>query len=202
MGNALSVSVVALDPVLEAGAASTLGNSPEVALALPNEPAGVAVVIVDQVDRRALDLVTTTREQEQRPEVVLVATELVAAEARQAITAGVAGLLRRREVTTDRLVRTVLTAAGGDCTMSADLLDELLEHREDTARPYADGPGLSDRERTVLRLVAEGRETEEIARELCYSVRTVTTVLRDITQRFRLRNRAHAVAFALRGGLL
>jgi DNA-binding CsgD family transcriptional regulator len=30
----------------------------------------------------------------------------------------------------------------------------------------------------------------------------VTTVVHDITQRFRLRNRAHAVAYALRAGLL
>lgn len=62
--------------------------------------------------------------------------------------------------------------------------------------------GLSERERAVLRLVAEGRETGEIARELCYSPRTVTTVVHDVTQRFRLRNRAHAVAYTLRAGLL
>jgi len=54
----------------------------------------------------------------------------------------------------------------------------------------------------VLRLVADGRETGEIARELCYSTRTVVSVVHDITNRFRLRNRAHAVAYALRAGLL
>lgn len=61
---------------------------------------------------------------------------------------------------------------------------------------------LSDREREVLRLIADGRETEEIARELCYSARTVVGVVQDVTRRFRLRNRAHAVAFVLRTGML
>ena len=61
---------------------------------------------------------------------------------------------------------------------------------------------LSDREHAVLTLIADGRETDEIARELFYSTRTVTGVVQDITRRFRLRNRAHAVAYALRSGLL
>jgi DNA-binding CsgD family transcriptional regulator len=51
-------------------------------------------------------------------------------------------------------------------------------------------------------MVADGHETSEIAQCLAYSQRTVTTVVHDITQRFRLRNRAHAVAYALRAGLL
>ncbi|MYT22432.1 DNA-binding response regulator, partial [Streptomyces sp. SID7760] len=67
--------------------------------------------------------------------------------------------------------------------------------------PWA-AAGLSDRERSVLRLVADGHETNEIAKQLCYSPRTVTSVVHDITQRFRLRNRAHAVAYAMRVGLL
>jgi DNA-binding NarL/FixJ family response regulator len=54
----------------------------------------------------------------------------------------------------------------------------------------------------VLSMVADGQETDDIARALCYSSRTVTGVVHDITQRYRLRNRAHAVAYALRTGLL
>lgn len=100
----------------------------------------------------------------------------------------------------------MLAAASGDCTVPPDLLDGLLEQRtEDAGAGVADAwgaAGLSDRERAVLRLVAEGHETSEIAGRLSYSVRTVTTVMHNVTQRFRLRNRAHAVAYALRAGLL
>lgn len=60
--------------------------------------------------------------------------------------------------------------------------------------------GLSEREVEVLRLVAEGNDTNEIARTLCYSERTVKNVIHDVTSRLHLRNRPHAVAFALRQG--
>jgi DNA-binding CsgD family transcriptional regulator len=54
----------------------------------------------------------------------------------------------------------------------------------------------------VLRLVASGFSTQEIADELCYSQRTVKSILHDVTNRFQLRNRSHAVAYALREGLI
>ena len=62
--------------------------------------------------------------------------------------------------------------------------------------------GLSDREVEVLRLVAEGLDTGEIARQLAFSERTIKSVLHDVTTRLQLRNRAHAVAFAVREGFI
>lgn len=63
-------------------------------------------------------------------------------------------------------------------------------------------PELSDRETHVLRLVADGKDTQQIARELSYSERTVKNVLHDVTTRLQLKNRSHAVAYALREGLI
>jgi DNA-binding CsgD family transcriptional regulator len=54
----------------------------------------------------------------------------------------------------------------------------------------------------VLRLVADGYDTAEIARKLAYSERTVKNVLHNITARLHLRNRPHAVAYALRQGFI
>ncbi|OLR93069.1 helix-turn-helix transcriptional regulator [Actinokineospora bangkokensis] len=201
MSGLVRVGVVALDPVLEVGAVGALRGSPDLEVVAPGGPAGVAVVVVDAVDERVLDLVRATRAAAHAPEVVLVATELAPADAVRAVVAGASGLLRRREADRPRLARAVLAAASGDCTAPPDLLAALLTHR---AAPLADpaGGGLSDRERAVLRLVADGCETGEIAKRLCYSARTVTGVVHGITHRFRLRNRAHAVAYALRAGLL
>jgi DNA-binding NarL/FixJ family response regulator len=196
------VSVVALDPMLEVGATSGLRRSPEVEVVLPSEQSQVTVVIVDDVDERVLDIVRTTRAEPYQPEVVLVATELAPADALQAIVAGACGLLRRWEASQPHLARTVLAAATGDCSISPDLLDDLLNHSASPTGVSATGPGLSERERAVLNLVADGHETDEIAKQLCYSSRTVTSVVHEITRRFRLRNRAHAVAYALRAGLL
>ncbi|MCE7082041.1 LuxR C-terminal-related transcriptional regulator [Streptomyces sp. ST2-7A] len=208
MGDPVSVSVVALDPVLEAGTRSTLLNSPDLSLVDPGGETRVVVMIVDRVGAPELEALRTTREAPRPPDVVLVASELTVAETLHALTLGARGLLRRREADAGRLARAVLAAGRGDCTLPPDLLDRLLER---SASPGAGdgepvsirGAGdLNDRERAVLRLVADGHETNEIARRLCYSPRTVSTVVHDITRRFRLRNRAHAVAYALRAGLL
>ncbi|MEU3957561.1 LuxR C-terminal-related transcriptional regulator, partial [Streptomyces achromogenes] len=210
MGEPVRVSIVAQDPILEAGTRTSLQYHSDIAVALSGERAQVAVMMVDRVAPQVMSAVRAGREADERQEVVLVATELAAEDAVQAFAAGVRGLLRRSECTAERLASMVVAAAAGDCTLPPDLLDGLLKHGRGAAvrRPGTggaaapDGSALSERERAVLRLVADGRETEEIARELCYSSRTVTTVVHDVTRRFQLRNRAHAVAFALRTGLL
>jgi DNA-binding CsgD family transcriptional regulator len=53
-----------------------------------------------------------------------------------------------------------------------------------------------------LKLVASGHDTAEIAGRLCYSQRTVKNILHDVTTRLQLRNRSHAVAYAVREGLI
>ncbi|MCX5150218.1 MULTISPECIES: helix-turn-helix transcriptional regulator [unclassified Streptomyces] len=211
MGVPVPVDVIAFDPVLEAGTKSTLFACPELCLTAPGGAPRVVVMTVDQVGRPELDVLRTVRDAPARPDVVLVAGELAPDGALHAIAAGARGLLRRREADVNRLSRAVLAASRGDCTLPPDLLDRLLERSGAGGRagsgsdggtdPWA-AAGLSDRERSVLRLVADGHETNEIAKQLCYSPRTVTSVVHDITQRFRLRNRAHAVAYALRVGLL
>ena len=62
--------------------------------------------------------------------------------------------------------------------------------------------GFTEREIDVLKLVAEGCDTAEIANRLAYSQRTIKNILHDVTTRFNLRNRAHAIAYALRAGVI
>ncbi|WP_367127264.1 response regulator transcription factor [Saccharothrix sp. HUAS TT1] len=199
IGALVPVAVVARDPMLEAGAASALRGYPELVVVSADdaESAQVTVVMVDEVDRAVLDLARS-----RRGAVVLVVADLTPTQALHAVLAGVRGLLRRRDAGAERLARAVLAAAAGDCTVPPDLLDRLPGVEGSSPASALAGSGLSARERAVLSLVAEGHETGEIAKKLCYSPRTVTTVVHDITYRFRLRNRAHAVAYALRAGLL
>jgi DNA-binding NarL/FixJ family response regulator len=63
-------------------------------------------------------------------------------------------------------------------------------------------PGLSERDLSVLRLVAQGYDTAEVAEQLAYSESTIKGVLHGVMSRLDARNRSHAVAVALRGGLI
>ena len=102
----------------------------------------------------------------------------------------------------------VLTgAATGEGTVPADLLGKLLGQVGRLQRHVLSPRGmmfngLAPREVEVLRLLADGFDTQDIAKELCYSERTVKNVVHDVTSRLQLRNRSHAVAYALREGLI
>jgi DNA-binding NarL/FixJ family response regulator len=61
---------------------------------------------------------------------------------------------------------------------------------------------LTSREQEVLRLVAEGHPTREVARRLCYSERTIKNVIHDVVTKLNARTRSQAVAEAVRAGLI
>ena len=83
----------------------------------------------------------------------------------------------------------------------AETADEAALRQVLTPRGLTWG-ALTARETDVLRLIADGCDTAEVARALCWSERTVKNVVHDITTRLHLRNRAHAVAYAVRQGLI
>jgi DNA-binding NarL/FixJ family response regulator len=61
---------------------------------------------------------------------------------------------------------------------------------------------LTTREQQVLRLIADGHATREVARELSYSERTVKSIVHDVVMKLDARSRSHAVAHAVRDGLI
>jgi DNA-binding NarL/FixJ family response regulator len=58
--------------------------------------------------------------------------------------------------------------------------------------------GLSKREVDILRMLADGMETAEIAQRLNYSERTIKNTIYTMLARLGLHNRVHAVAYAIR----
>ncbi len=203
MQERVSVTVIAFDPISQAGIASQLRHRHEVHLT--NEAASVVVVVVDRVDAQAVQAIRSAQRGGAR--VVVVATQVEGSDLLTAVEAGCCGLLRRVEAGPDRLVAAIRSAANGDGTLPPDLLGRLLEQvgrlqRDALAPRGLSVTGLSKREVHVLRLVAEGQPTSDIARELCFSERTVKNVIHDVTTRLQLRNRAQAVAYAVREGLI
>jgi DNA-binding NarL/FixJ family response regulator len=207
-GCRIEVFVYAHDPVLQAGVASQLRGHPEISVVHSDQPdsAEVAIVVGDAMDELTLAAIRGVQ-RNGVPRVIAVIATLDANGVSAGIEAGACGLIRRSEATTARLVDAVRSASVGDGTLSPDLLGKLLHQlsslQANVLRPRGLSlSGLNDREVDILRLIAEGFDTDEIADKLCYSTRTVKNVLHDVTVRFNLRNRSHAVAFALRHGYL
>ncbi len=105
--------------------------------------------------------------------------------------------------TCESLVRAVQAAAAwSDGIPGRELQAELRAQFSRFEQAGHADSALRSREIDVLRLVADGLETAEIAQRLSYSERTVTNVLGQVRRRLRLNNRSHIVAYALRSGLI
>jgi DNA-binding NarL/FixJ family response regulator len=77
-----------------------------------------------------------------------------------------------------------------------------LVARSSSAGPASQGPRLTQREGEVLRLLANGLNQPEIAKELFISPKTVATHIQHILAKLGVHSRAQAVAVAHRDGLL
>jgi DNA-binding NarL/FixJ family response regulator len=204
----IPVYVYSADPILQAGVIGQLRGRPEadVVDGTSLDAARVAIVASDTVDEETSRTIRAVlRNGELR--VVLVVSQLDDSSLLAGIEAGACAFVRRAEAVPERLANAVLSAAAGDGTVPPDLLGRLLTHVSNVQTNVLSPrgmtlTGLSEREIEVLRLVAEGLETTEIAERLCYSERTVKGVIHEITTRLRLKNRAQAVAYAVRQGLI
>lgn len=137
--------------------------------------------------------------------VVLITNEISEAELLTAVQCRVVAVLPSAAITGQRLLNSVLTAAAGGGLMSPHLVGGLLKHIEQLRRDAltsraSSAVGFTPREVDVMRLMADGLDTAEIAVKLAYSERTVKNVIYGLKNRLGLRNRTHAVAYAIRSG--
>jgi DNA-binding NarL/FixJ family response regulator len=110
-----------------------------------------------------------------------------------------------RDVSESRLVQAVRLVARGkvvmDCTMAHDEFTRLGQLRP-ADPPNGTAISLSQKEASVMRVMAEGHTDSQIAKQLGLSVPTVKTHVRAILRKTNSRNRAAAVATAFRSGTL
>jgi DNA-binding NarL/FixJ family response regulator len=201
------VALYASTPFGRAGLVSFLRSSRGITL-LPSECDPEADVKVAYFPRLRPEVIAAMRRSAatNKTTFVLVVNEITEAELLVALQCRVVNVLPWAALTPERLAKAVHAAAESDGAMPLRLCDELLKHIErvqhEVLHPRNLGGGLSPREIDVLRLMADGLDTDEIAGELCYSNRTVKNVIYGITRRLNLRNRPHAVAYALRAGVI
>ncbi len=120
-----------------------------------------------------------------------------------AFRAGASGFLLKN-APVEQLAAAVHAVAAGDTLLSPALTRRLIAHHVATpdARTNAALHQLSDRERAVLGLIAQGLSNQEIAERLVVSVGTVKTYVSRLLTKLRLRDRVQAVVFAYESGLV
>jgi len=116
------------------------------------------------------------------------------------VKAGAAGCVPKRAVASE-LVSAIRVVHQGDSflypSVARVLIGDYLQQVEQD--PYE---RLTNREREVLKLVAEGRTSQEIADLLCVSVKTVLGHRTKIMEKLDIHNRTELVKYAIRKGLI
>ncbi|WP_309111419.1 response regulator transcription factor [Saccharothrix sp.] len=122
-----------------------------------------------------------------------------------ALHAGARGYLLK-DVTLEQLTRAVHTLAGGGTLIAPSITDRLLRAIRSGRSPVGAGAAsvkeLTEREREVLRLVAEGYNNREISAALFLAEGTVKNHVSTILLKLGARDRTNAVLRALHEGIL
>jgi DNA-binding NarL/FixJ family response regulator len=120
----------------------------------------------------------------------------------EALHAGASGFVLKDDPP-EQLIAAVRTIAAGDALLSPAVTKRVI--RQFTRRPRAPAPKgvdeLTDRERDIFRLIAEGLSNPEIAQRLYISETTVKTHVTHVFQKLDVRDRVQAVVLAYQAGL-
>ena len=161
-------------------------------------------VILMDIRMPNLDGVEATRRLEGRRVLILTTFDLDEYVV-EALRAGASGFLLK-DAPPAELVRAVRVVATGDALLSPSvtrqLLDRVVPRLGATQPAPAVLESLTDRERDVLRLVAQGLSNAEIAERLVVSEATVKTHVSHILEKLDLRDRVQAVVVAYESGLV
>jgi DNA-binding NarL/FixJ family response regulator len=167
------------------------------------------VLLVDLRMPRCDGVAATRRVRAEYPatEVVVLTTYADDDSVLGALQAGARGFLTK-DADAEAIARALRSAAAGQSTVDGDVQRRLVEaatrssERDRDRQPTELVAGLTTREIEVLRLIAAGLSNTEIARRLVVSEATVKTHVNHVFAKANLRDRAQAVAYAYRAGLV
>jgi len=163
------------------------------------------VVLMDLVMPR-MDGIAATRELKSKglPAKVIALTSFTEDDkVIPAIQAGASSYLLK-DVAPDELVEAIRAVHRGEARLHPDIAHKLMEQVAHQAGP-ASAPlaeHLTEREREVVRLVAQGRSNAEIAQTLIISDKTVKTHISNVLSKLNLQDRTQLAIYAIKNGLV
>jgi DNA-binding NarL/FixJ family response regulator len=123
----------------------------------------------------------------------------------EAVEAGASGFLSKDEAAQE-VLSAAKAAADGEVLIDPGTLTRLLaqvaREREAQSQAMMLLRDLTEREREILQLLAEGMRNDDIASKLFISPQTVQTHVRNIPGKLRVHSKLEAVAFAVRHGAI
>jgi DNA-binding NarL/FixJ family response regulator len=203
----VTLALRADDPITAEAAAVCLQSGPQQVRLLPaglQDQSEVLLVMVGEVTDETVSWMrrASVRDTGTRAGIVLVADSITEQQLIRAVGWGLTCFLHRRRASFSQVLRAVVKCREGRAELPDTLVASLVEHLRAAQQLCLGDGGLRPREMEVLRLLADGLDTAEMASKLSYSERTIKNIIHGMITRLGLRNRAHAVAHGIRTGLI
>ena len=160
----------------------------------------VLVLDITMPGRSGLDILKDIRQLKPRLPILILSMHAEEQFATRMLKAGASGYLNK-ESAPEELVKAIRKVCeGGKYVSPAQAERMVTELTSDTGK--APHELLSDREYEILCLIASGKTATQIAKQLCLSVKTVSTYRSRILDKMKLETNAQLTHYAIKGGLV
>ncbi|MBL8949910.1 MAG: response regulator transcription factor [Myxococcaceae bacterium] len=170
----------------------SVGSNEEALEQLARLEVDVLIADYDLGTSTAVPLFTELAKRGKRLKSLLVTAGVADRDALELIRLGVAGIVHKQRAP-EELQRSILDVAEGKVVLDQDYLKSLVE----AASAAPEGLRLTDRERTILKLLLEGNSNKEISAKLTMSESAVKAALQQLFAKTGVRSRSQLVRIAL-----
>jgi DNA-binding NarL/FixJ family response regulator len=160
---------------------------------LPAAAPEVVLMDIHLPGRSGIACVARLRSLLPQTQVIMLTIEEDTEQIFESLKAGATGYLVKH-VAPEEILAAVSEVHGGGAPMSSHIARKVVTAFRQPLKGAANEAALSPREEEVLRLLAKGHRSKEIAEELGVALGTVNTYVRHIYEKLHVRSRAEAVA--------
>ena len=160
----------------------------------------VSILDLEMPRQNGLEAARTILAQNPQARILLLTSFAKAPRLFTCLELGVLGCLLK-DSAPQELFRAIQDVHRGELALHPAIARRLLQRRHGV-QPESSLDGLTERELDVLRLLAYGRNNQEIADALVVSLPTVRSHVNHILSKLQLENRSQAILYALRHGVI
>jgi DNA-binding NarL/FixJ family response regulator len=197
-----------LKNLLEEQGVQVVGEAPNGQSALRLASELVPDVVIMDLNMPGLSGVETTRHLTSLAPLARVVVLTISVEdddVMDAVMAGACGYLLK-DSSIEELLTGIRAAAAGESLISPQIASKVLQRLRSQGKSEGAAETiraeLSDREIEVLKLIANGKDNAQIARELFISPKTVKNHISNILMKLQIENRIQAAVYAVRSGIV
>ena len=191
-------SILALEPAMHVVGEAASGNE-AIAMELAMRP-DIVLMDVSMPEGDGIEATRQLTEAGSKAKVIALSASSDSAHVRAMFDAGAVGYLLKSS-SGEELLAAIRTVWQHGAYVSPSVAPSLFNQRESGAKTFPPQRALSEREREVVRMIALGLTSKEIASELSLAPSTIETYRRHIAEKLNLRSVAEITRYAIRNGL-